>query len=197
MQVDFLGSFPGLDGRPEPVCPEFCLLGRSNCGKSSLINYLLGRKGMARTSRQPGKTQLFNYFRVQDRYDFVDLPGYGYAKVARTRREAWWSLLRKYLERDERLTAALHLMDARRAPSDHDREVAAMLRDRGVPSAVVVTKLDKLNQRDRMPAFRGIIAGLSLDAESPFLLTSSHRGTGREEVLAWIEEVLTVNADGV
>ena len=122
MQVDFLGSFPGLEGRPEPVCPEFCLLGRSNCGKSSLINYVLGRKGMARTSRQPGKTQLLNYFRVQQTFDLVDLPGYGYAKVSKARRESWWTLLRRYILEDQRLTAGLHLIDARREPGDHDRE---------------------------------------------------------------------------
>lgn len=197
MQVEFLGSFPGLAGRPEPICPEFCLLGRSNCGKSSLINYVLGRKGMARTSGKPGKTQLLNYFRVQDRFDLVDLPGYGYAKVSKAKREEWWTLFRRYILEDQRLTAGLHLIDARRDPGDHDREVAAMLRQRGVPTAVVVTKLDKLNQRDRMPAFRRIIAGLDLGPDTPFLLTSAHKGTGREEVLAWIEDVLTPGDDSV
>ena len=197
MQVEFMGSFPGLSGRPEPVLPEFALLGRSNCGKSSLINYLLGRKALARTSRQPGKTQLLNYFRVQERFDFVDLPGYGYAKVSKVQRESWWAMFRRYLTRDERLTGALHLLDARHEPGGHDQEISAMLRARGLPFAVVLTKMDKLNQRDRTPAFRRIIAGLELAADTPFLLTSSRRGRGRDETLAWIDEVLTGDDHGV
>lgn len=197
MQVEFMGSFPGLSGRPEPVLPEFAFLGRSNCGKSSLINHLLGRKALARTSRQPGKTQLLNYFRVEARYDLVDLPGYGYAKVSKVQRESWWALFRRYLTRDERLSGALHLLDARHEPGGHDQEISAMLRARGLPFAVVLTKMDKLNQRDRMPAFRRIIAALELSAETPFLLTSSRRGRGRDEVLAWIDEVLTGSDHGV
>ncbi|MEZ4387563.1 MAG: ribosome biogenesis GTP-binding protein YihA/YsxC [Candidatus Krumholzibacteriia bacterium] len=197
MQVEFLGSFPGLHGRPEPVRPEFALLGRSNCGKSSLINYLLGRKELARTSRQPGKTQLLNYFRVDARFDLVDLPGYGYAKVSKAQRESWWSLFRRYLTTDQRLAGTLHLLDARHEPGDHDQEISALLRDQGLPFAVVLTKMDKLTQRDRLPAFRRIIDGLALPAETPFLLTSSRRGRGRDEVLAWIDEVLTGDDHGV
>lgn len=197
MQLEFLGSFPDLAGRPEPVRPEFALLGRSNCGKSSLINYLLQRKELARTSRKPGKTQLLNYFRVQGRYDLVDLPGYGYARVSRSRRESWWALFRRYLLDDPRLAGTLHLLDARHEPGGHDQEIAAMLRTRGLPFAVVLTKTDKLTQKERMPAFRRIIEGLELQADTPFLLTSSSRGRGRDEVLAWIEAVLTGDDHGV
>jgi len=197
MQIEFLGSFPGLTGRPEPVRPEFALLGRSNCGKSSLINYLLQRRELARTSRKPGKTQLLNYFRVQDRYDLVDLPGYGYAKVSRSQRESWWALFRRYLLHDERLAGTLHLLDARHEPGDHDQEISALLRTRGLPFAVVLTKMDKLTQKERMPAFRRIIEVLALQADTPFLLTSSSRRRGRDEVLAWIDEVLTGVDHGV
>jgi GTP-binding protein len=197
MPVEFLGSFPGLEGRPEPVRPEFALLGRSNCGKSSLINYLLGQRDLARTSRQPGKTRLFNYFRVHDRFDLVDLPGYGYAKVSKKQREAWWSLLRRYLLQDERLTAALHLLDGRHAPSDHDHEVSGLLRQAGRPFAVVITKLDKLAQRERKPAFQRIIQDLALAADTPFLLTSATRKLGKDEVFGWIEDVLTAGEASV
>lgn len=192
MQVEFLGSFPELTGRPESVRPEFALLGRSNCGKSSLINYVLGRSGLARTSRQPGKTRLFNYFRVGDRFDLVDLPGYGYAKVSKSQRESWWSLLRQYLMQDSRLTAALHLVDGRHPPSDHDHEISGLLQARGLPFAVVVTKLDKLTQKEQMPSFRRIITDLELSADTPFLLTSAAQRRGRDEVLGWIEAVLEV-----
>ncbi len=197
MQVEFLGSFPGLTGRPEPVKPEFALLGRSNCGKSSLINYVLGRKGMARTSRLPGKTRLLNYFRVSDRLDLVDLPGYGYAKVSKTQREAWWQLFRRYIAEDDRLTAVLHLLDARHPPSERDREVAQLIQKRELPVAIVVTKIDKLSQKERIPALRRIITDLALAADQPFLLTSAKRRTGRDEVLGWIDAVLTALGHGV
>jgi GTP-binding protein len=197
MQAEFLGSFPTLVGRPEPARPEFALLGRSNCGKSSLINYLLGRSGLAHTSRQPGKTRLLNYFRVADRYDLVDLPGYGYAKVSKRQRESWWSLLRDYLSGDARLTAALHLLDGRHEPGDHDQEISRLLRDGGLPFAVVVTKLDKLTQKEQMPAFRRIIGSLALAPDTPFLLTSAQRRIGRDEVFSWIGEVLTGDVQDV
>jgi len=193
MQVDFLGSFPDLKGRPEPVLPEFAFLGRSNCGKSSLINYVLRRKGMARTSRQPGKTRLLNYFRIDDRFDLVDLPGYGYAKVSKVQREIWWKLFQRYLQSDDRLAAVLHLVDARHEPSDRDREVSQILQNNGLPFAVVLTKLDKLTQKEQVPAFRRIITGLELKAETPFLVTTAAKRKGRDEVLGWIEEVLTAS----
>ena len=191
MNVTFLGSFPGLTGRPEPVLPEFAFLGRSNCGKSSLINYVLGRKGLARTSRQPGKTRLLNYFRVDERFDLVDLPGYGYAKVSKVQREAWWKLFRRYLTDDPRLSAVLHLLDARHAPSERDHEVMRLLQESGLPYAVVATKYDKLSQKERMPALRRIIDDLALSPDTPFLPTSAKKRAGRDDVLGWIEEVLT------
>lgn len=197
MQVEFLGSYPGLEGRPEPVLPEFAFLGRSNCGKSSLVNYLLGRKALAHISRQPGKTRLLNYYRVEERYDLVDLPGYGYARVSKAMRESWWSLMRRYLASDRRLTAALLLLDPRREPDDRDGEVVQMLQEGARPFAIVVTKVDKLTQRERKPAFLRIIHTLGLSPETPFLLTSSVRRTGREEVQAWFTEVLTGADHGV
>jgi GTP-binding protein len=127
----------------------------------------------------------------------VDLPGYGYARVSRSQRESWWALFRRYLLRDDRLTGTLHLLDARHEPGDHDQEISALLRTRGLPFAVVLTKMDKLTQKERLPAFRRIIETLELPAETPFLLTSSSRGRGREEVLAWVDEILTRIDHGV
>lgn len=197
MQVEFLGSFPSLAGRPEPVLPEFAFLGRSNCGKSSLINYVLQRKGLARTSRQPGKTRLLNYFLVSDAFYLVDLPGYGYAKVSKTQRAAWWKLFKAYLTAQDRPLAVLHLLDSRHAPSERDCEISALLRESGHPFAVVATKVDKLPKNKQITHFRQIIMGLELSGDVPFLPTSAAKRQGRTELLGWVNEVLTPGDHGV
>jgi len=197
LQVEFLGSFPDLRGRPEPLRPEFAFLGRSNCGKSSLINYLLQRKGLARTSGQPGKTRHLNYFEVNERYYLVDLPGYGYAKVSQQQRAAWWRLFEAYLLRNDRPTAVLHLLDSRHAPSEQDREVARWVRRSGHAHAVVATKVDKVPRNRQIQHFRAIIEGLELGAEVPFVPTSATARTGRQELLGWMDEVLTAADHGV
>jgi len=197
VQVAFVGSFPGPTVRPEPALPQFAFLGRSNCGKSSLINHVLQRKGLARISGQPGKTRLWNYFRIDDRFDLVDLPGYGYAKVSKQQREQWWRQFRAFLTGPDGPVGALHLVDARRAPSEQDREVSRWLVESGRPFAVVVTKTDKVGST-RLPAhYRQIISGLELGPTTPFLPTSAQTGRGRAEVLGWIETVLTTDDHGV
>ena len=191
MQVECIGSYPDLSKRPERILPEFAFLGRSNCGKSSLINYLLQRKGLARISGQPGKTRLLNYFLVNDRYYLVDLPGYGYAKVSKQQRERWWSLFERLLEARDRPLAVLHLVDGRHDPSAQDREVSEWLRRSGRPYAVVVTKIDKVGSTVRREHYRRIITGLDLSGNVGFLPTSSRQRTGRDEVFGWMDEVLT------
>jgi GTP-binding protein len=197
VQVDFLGSFPDLRGRPEPVLPEFAFLGRSNCGKSSLINYVLQRKGLARTSGQPGKTRHLNYYRVEGGYYLVDLPGYGYARVSKQQRQAWWRLFERYLFENDRPVAVLHLLDSRHEPSAQDREVADWVRRSGHPFAVVATKVDKVARTRQIQHFRAIIEGLGLTAEVPFVPTSAAERSGRRELLGWVEEVLTAADHGV
>jgi GTP-binding protein len=197
VQVEFIGSFPGLGGRPERVLPEFAFLGRSNCGKSSLINYVLQRKGLARTSGQPGKTRLLNYYLVQERFYLVDLPGYGYAKVSKDQRERWWRLFRSYVTSQDRPMAVLHLMDSRHEPSAQDREVAGWVSESGHPFAVVATKVDKLAKNQQIKHFRRIIAGLDLAGNIPFLPTSAAEKQGRAELLGWVDEVLTAGDHGV
>lgn len=191
MQATFIGSFPNLTQRPCPVLPEFACLGRSNCGKSSLINYLLQRRDLARTSRQPGKTRLLNYFLVDDSFYLVDLPGYGYAKVSKQQREQWWKLFQLYIQANDRSPAILHLLDGRHAPSQQDREVSQLIVQSGRPFALVATKVDKVRKNERLAHFRRIIAGLALAADVPFLPTSARQRIGRTEVLGWIEGILT------
>lgn len=190
MQATLVGSYPGLAQRPLPALPEFACLGRSNCGKSSLINYLLQRRALARTSRQPGKTRLMNYFLIDGRYYLVDLPGYGYAKVSKELREQWWRLFNGYIRSEERPLAFLHLLDGRHAPSEQDREVSRLLVDSGRPFALVATKIDKVGQGDRLAGYRRIIEDLGLAADVPFLPTSARGRLGRGEVLGWIESLL-------
>jgi GTP-binding protein len=191
MQATFVASYPDLTQRPEPVLPEFAFLGRSNCGKSSLINYLLQRKDLARTSRQPGKTRLLNYFLIDETYYLVDLPGYGYAKVSKQQRQQWWNLFTRYIRTTDRPLAVLHLLDSRHAPSEQDREVSGIIEHSGRPFALVATKIDKVRQSSRLEHYRAIIDGLSLKPETPFLPTSANEQRGRDEVLGWIDHVLS------
>ncbi len=190
MEVVFVKSCADLTDRPATPLPEFVFLGRSNCGKSSLINYLLQRRNLAHTSGRPGKTQLLNYYLVDDRYHLVDLPGYGYARVSKERRERWWTLFRRLLAGQDRALAVVHLLDGRHEPSAQDREVAGWIRDCGHPYAVAVTKIDKVAQVDRTGQYRRIIAGLALPPTTPFVPTSAAKKLGRKELLGWMEDLL-------
>jgi len=190
LEVHLLKSCASLADRPEPGPPEFVYLGRSNCGKSSLINYLLQRKALAHTSGQPGKTQLLNYYEVEGRYYLVDMPGYGFARVSKERRAAWWTLFRELLAGEDRPLAVFQLLDARHAPSTEDREVAAWIRNSGHPFAVAVTKIDKVPAGERHAGYRRIIADLDLPPATPFIPTSAHKRLGRNEMLGWMEDLL-------
>ncbi len=193
MEVQFVTSAPDLRGRPEPVLPEFAFLGRSNCGKSSLINLFLGRRDLARTSGKPGKTRLLNYFVVDGRYYLVDLPGYGFAKVSKVQREAWRRLFRAYLAAQDRPVAVFHLLDARHRPTADDREVAAWIRESGHPCAIAATKIDKVGAPHRTGRYREIVEALGAAPETPFLPTSATKQLGRLEMLAWVEALLEAN----
>ncbi|MHB8078029.1 MAG: ribosome biogenesis GTP-binding protein YihA/YsxC [Candidatus Krumholzibacteriia bacterium] len=194
MLASFVTSAASLADRPQPPLAEFAFVGRSNCGKSSLINYFLGRSKLALTSRQPGKTRLLNYFLVDERYYLVDLPGYGYAKVSQAQRAAWTTLVRSYLAAGDRSLALFHLLDARHEPSVEDAEMSLWLREAGVPFAIAVTKVDKVGSTKLSAHLRRIIAALELPPGTPFIPTSATRGEGRGEMAAWIEARLAIAA---
>lgn len=196
MEVEFITSSPDLGGLPPPDLPEFAFLGRSNCGKSSLINHFLGRTGVARTSGKPGKTRLFNYFRVDGRFYVVDLPGYGFAKVSKQQRAIWKKLFARYLAAEDRAMAIFHLLDVRHQPTDDDLEVAAWIRDSGHPSAVAITKVDKVGTNSRSRRYTEIVTALGMGPDVPVFPTSAARKTGRDEMLAWVEALLAANAAG-
>ncbi len=190
MRARFVKGTPDLAGRPLPRLPEFGFVGRSNCGKSSLINHFLEQPGLAHTSRQPGKTRLLNYYLVDERFYLVDLPGYGYARVSQAQRGAWEKLIRAFLAATDRPLAVFHLLDARHEPSAEDRQMSRWLQDSGRVFGVAVTKIDKVGST-RLPAhFRRIIETLELPPETPFFPTSAARREGRREMRAWIDALL-------
>lgn len=195
MDVEFITSSPDLKGRPEPDLPEFAFIGRSNCGKSSLINHFLDRTKMAHTSGKPGKTRLLNYFLVDKRFYLVDLPGYGFAKVSKKQRAIWMTLFQKYLLTEDRSMAIFHLMDIRHNPTREDLEVSGWVRESGHPYAVAVTKIDKIGTNSRNQRFQEIIETLGVPRDTPFFPTSAVKRTGRVEMLGWAEALLAANAE--
>ncbi len=190
MDVQFVTSAVNLAGRPSIVLPEFCFVGRSNCGKSSLINHFLGRSRVALTSRHPGKTRLLNYFLVARRFYLVDLPGYGFAKVSKRQRATWGRLIRNYLGSQDRPMAVFHLLDVRHRPSAEDREVSRWIQATGHPFALAVTKIDKIGKNRLTERYRNIVRELAVPPQTPFFATSAHTGHGRREMWAWVEAIL-------
>jgi GTP-binding protein len=178
--AEFVTSAAEPSGFPRPTLPEIAFAGRSNVGKSSLINTLVGVPGLARTSRTPGRTRLLNWFRVVPPkggpVHFVDLPGYGYARVPHEMRASWRPLIEAFLRDRPALRGLVLLVDARRGAEDEERDLLAWLRDGGVPALVVVTKADKLSKNKRKPA--GLAVQQDLALQRPAILFSSLDGDG-------------------
>lgn len=176
LPVEFVGSFPDPRTPLDPILPEIALLGRSNVGKSSLLNAVAGRQGLARVSHTPGRTTAMNIFRYPEFY-LVDLPGYGYARASHVEREGFARLLDGYLKRRTTLRGVVWLLDIRRDPSDQDLAQRQLLASREVPVVVALTKADKLG-RAAQAARLTAIADLLEMPESLFHLTSSRTGQG-------------------
>ena len=188
--LDFLGGMASPEGwRPEPDLPEIAFAGRSNVGKSSLLNRLVGRKKLARVSNTPGRTREINFFKVNDAFVLVDLPGYGYARISKAQRESWKPLIEGFLQRSPQLRGIVHLLDARHDPTTDDQEMLNFLADLGVPTLIVLTKMDKLTANQASKRVTGISAALEVDAEQviPF---SAVTGSGRDELAEAIEGLL-------
>ena len=181
-ELTFLGGMAAPGGwRPPPGLPEVAFAGRSNVGKSSLLNRLVRRKAFARVSRTPGRTREINFFQVNEQLVLADLPGYGYARVAHEQRETWRPLIEGYLTGSERLQGVVQLLDVRREPSAEDRIMLDFLSDLGVPTVIVVTKIDKLATRAVKQQMSDLARSLQLDDEQmiPF---SAVTGAGRDEL---------------
>jgi GTP-binding protein len=182
--LEFIGPMATAEGwRPESALPEIAFAGRSNVGKSSLLNRLVRRKAFARVSNTPGRTREINFFKVNDRFVLVDLPGYGYAKIAKSRKAEWRPLIEGYLRASTALRGVVQLLDARHDPSTDDLEMLDFLADVGVPTVVVLTKIDKLRAREVPERIHAIAVALRLDDEQviPF---SAMTDQGRDELAA-------------
>lgn len=191
-KATYLISSPSYDQCPKPDKFEIAFIGRSNVGKSSLINMLAGRKGLAKTSGKPGKTQMINHFLIDDNWYLVDLPGYGYAKTSKTNREAWAIMIEDYLVHRESLQIVFVLIDSRLDPQKIDLEFITWLGENGVPFALVFTKGDKqsVNKgQQNMAKFRKVMK--KTWEELPiFFLTSAETGLGRDELTEYIQVLL-------
>ena len=185
-------SSPSHTKCPTDGRPEFAFIGRSNVGKSSLINMLTGVKGLAKTSGRPGKTQLINHFLINNQWYLVDLPGYGYARTSKTSRDAWSNMIRQYFLQRRQLTNTYVLIDSRIPPQRIDLEFIHFLGTNGIPFSIVYTKTDKEKQREVMGNIRLMKQELLKEWEElpPMLLTSSLTGYGREALLDHIDTII-------
>ncbi len=163
--------------------PQIAFAGKSNVGKSSVLNCVLQRKNFARVGQKPGKTIHINYFAVDDRAYFVDLPGYGYAQVAASEKERWGKLMEAFFAQPERLTLGVMIVDARHAPTSLDRVMAQLFQSSGRPFVVVANKLDKLKKNEIEPNMATIRRDLQLSDGTPLIPFSAEKGTGREELV--------------
>ncbi|QQG36467.1 MAG: YihA family ribosome biogenesis GTP-binding protein [Micavibrio aeruginosavorus] len=188
---DFIAAVNGLEGLPPASLPEIAFAGRSNVGKSSLINALTGRKTLARTSDTPGRTQQLNFFDLGGHFFLVDMPGYGYAKVSKAQKKQWNYLIRDYLRGRQTLRNVLVLIDSRHGLKDSDEELMDMLDECAVPYRVVLTKADKAKLAEAAGVVDTIISALKQHAAAfpDPILTSAHEGTGIAELRALIFSV--------
>ena len=166
--------------------PQVAFAGRSNVGKSSAINRLLNRKNFARVGAEPGKTVHINYFKIDDLFYLVDLPGYGYAKVSKGERDRWGKLMEDYFARPDLLTLGVLVVDARHQPTADDCTMARWFRDTGCPLVVAANKVDKLKKSEVEPNLQRIRDTLELGEEGALIPFSAEKGTGREELLGAI-----------
>jgi len=188
-KAKFVKSAPSLDVCPQPHFPEICFAGRSNVGKSTLINALVNHKGLARTSNVPGKTQEINYYLVDDKVYLVDLPGFGYAQVSKKERERWGRDIRNYLLKRSTLRLVVHLVDIRHKPSKLDEEFFYWLGSNRLPFIVVLTKGDKISHNKRQQSRARLKRILDeMNIEVPIVISSAEKKLGIDEVKELISE---------
>jgi GTP-binding protein len=180
--VEFLLSVHRLSQLPASELPEVAFAGRSNVGKSSLINTLVGRKSLVKVSARPGKTQGLNYFQVDDRFYLVDLPGYGFAKVPKTMQNGWQSLITSYLETRATLKCVVVIVDIRHEPKPQDTQLIFWLREKNIPCLPVYTKIDKISGSLREKNSRLLDIGHGIDRDERILF-SAKTGQGRSELI--------------
>ena len=174
---------------PENTLPEIAFAGKSNVGKSSLINGIMNRKSLARTSAQPGKTQTINFYNVNDAFYLVDLPGYGYARVSEEVKAKWGKMVERYLKQSRQLRAVFLLIDIRHEPSANDRQMYDWILSQGYHPIIIATKLDKLNRSQVPAAVKRVREGLKAEKGTVVLPFSALTKQGREEIYEVIEKL--------
>ena len=174
---------------PENEEPEVAFAGKSNVGKSSLINALMNRKSLARTSGQPGKTQTINFYHINNELYYVDLPGYGYAKVSQSIKEKWGKMIEKYLRMSKQLRCIFLLIDIRHEPSANDKSMYDWIVYNGFQPIIIATKLDKINRSQKDKHLKMIREGLQVASGTKIIPFSAETKQGREEIWACIEEI--------
>lgn len=175
---------------PDNRLPEIAFAGKSNVGKSSLINAVMNRKSLARTSSQPGKTQTINFYNVNDRFYLVDLPGYGYAKASQAERDRWGQMIENYLNLSGKLRAVFLLVDIRHAPGANDRQMFEWMNYVGYDPIVIATKLDKIKRSQLNKQLKLIREGLGADKETIIVPFSAQTREGRDIILDFMDQVI-------
>ena len=175
---------------PENTLPEVAFAGKSNVGKSSLINALMNRKGLARTSSQPGKTQTINFYNINSQLYFVDLPGYGYARVSVSEKEKWGRMIERYLHRSKQLKTIFLLIDIRHEPGANDQQMYRWILNQGFRPVIIATKLDKINRSQMDKHIKMIKNGLKVVPGTQIIPFSSQTKQGREEIYALLDSLL-------
>jgi len=190
--AEFIISNTQVSRCPSPDKPEFAFIGRSNVGKSSLINMLTQRKSLAKTSSTPGKTQTINHFLINKNWYLVDLPGYGYATVSKSTKEGWSEMIESYFKNRENVYCTFVLIDSRLDPQKKDIDFINWLGGLGIPIALVLTKIDKIKQSELARSKKNFETRLLKDWEElpPIFITSAEKKTGRDHVLDFIEDAL-------
>lgn len=192
--ADYVGSYLYAEKCPIEAMPEFAFIGRSNVGKSSLINYLTVRKKLSKVSVTPGKTQMINFFKINGNFNFVDLPGYGYAKISREQRAKWTAMIRNYVLKREQLLYMFQLIDSRIPPQQIDLDFINWMGENNVPVVIVFTKADKPGSREismNVQHFKNELLK-TWDSLPPTFVTSSEKNGGRDQLMEFIENEVNV-----
>lgn len=189
-QAEFVGSFVRSDAAPKDGKPEYAFIGRSNVGKSSLVNMLTNKVGLAKVSNTPGKTQTINYFDIDKKWYMVDLPGYGYARISRTQREAWEKMIWYYLTNRATLQYVFLLLDAMIPPQAIDMEFMNKLGERQIPFVIAYTKTDRMKSEDLKRNIAAIQAKIleSWETLPPQFITSAEKKRGKQDILTFVED---------
>ncbi len=187
---EYVISAVGKKQYPQDGLPEIALAGRSNVGKSSLINKVINRRNLARTSSKPGKTQTLNFYLINQEFYFVDFPGYGFAKVSQEVKEQWSRFIEEYLSQREVLKGVIHVIDVRHPPTNDDCLMFEWLDHYQIPTLIVATKADKISRGNWQKHLKEIKKKMKISSNQPVVLFSAETGQGLEEIHQWVEQMV-------